>query len=165
MSSNAFVLVQNAERIITRARLVGDALEVHFADGAHGILPADVVKGAHRGPPTGLTIPTSFKVVLRFGRSATETFPWDYLRGFCDPGYERRARASADKGRRVLGQRIRELRRAQATTQAGLAAAAGIGRVTLARIEAGVQSPSLATLEALARGLQVVFADLVSPQV
>ncbi len=164
MSSNAFVLVQNAERIIARARLVGRALEVHFADGAHGILPADVVQGRHRLPPSELAIPTPYKVVLRFGRSTTETFPWDYLRGFCDPDYERRARASADKGRRVLGQRIRELRRARAATQAGLAAAAGIGRVTLARIEAGIQSPNLATLEALARGLKVDFADLLSPE-
>jgi len=157
------VLVKNAERIIARARLVGGALEVHFADGAHGILPPDVVQGWHRGPPTGLAIPSPYEAVLRFGRSTTETFPWDYLRGCCDPGYERRVRASADKGRRVLGQRIRELRRARAATQADLAAAAGIGRVTLARIEAGVQSPNLATLEALARALQVEFAELVSP--
>ena len=164
MSSNAFVLVQNAERSIARARLVGGALEVHFADGAHGILPPDVVQGRHRGPPTGLTIPTSHEIVLRFGRTVTDTFPWDYLRGFCDPGYERRARAAADKGRRRFGQRIRELRCARAYTQADLAAAAGIGRVTLARIEAGIQSPNLATLDALARGLQIDFAELICPE-
>ena len=103
MSSNAFVLVQNAERIIARARLVGRALEVHFADGAHGILPADVVQGRHRLPPSELAIPTPYKVVLRFGRSTTETFPWDYLRGFCDPDYERRAGFSGMKaGDRVI---------------------------------------------------------------
>lgn len=164
MSSTAFVMVENAMRIVIKARLVGEALEVHFADGAHGILPPVVVRGTHRVPPTGLAIPSPHKVVLRFGRSSNETLPWDYLRGFCDRGYEPRAKTSADEGRARLGRRIAALRRARALSQSELAAAAGIGRVTLARIETGVQSPTMATLDGLARALKLAFADLVAAE-
>jgi DNA-binding XRE family transcriptional regulator len=162
MSSNTFVLVENASRFVTKARLVGEALQVHFADGARGTLPPEVVKGKHRVPPTAVAIPTPYKVVLHFGRSSSESFPWDYLRGFCDMNYRARAAAQADVGRRKLGQRIRTLRGALGLSQTGLAAAAKIGRVTLARVELGLQSPNVATLEALARALGVEFPDLLS---
>jgi DNA-binding XRE family transcriptional regulator len=162
MASNPYVLVENASRFVTKARLVGQSLEVHFADGAHGVLPPEVVRSTHRAAPTDVAVPTPHKVVLRFGRSSTETFPWDYLRGFCDRSYPARATANADTGRKRLGRRVRGLRHDRGLSQTDLADQARIGRVTLARIEAGVQSPSLATLDALARALGVEFADLVA---
>jgi transcriptional regulator with XRE-family HTH domain len=54
-----------------------------------------------------------------------------------------------------VGKRIRELREARGLSQTGLARKARIGRVTLARIEAGTQIPTLATLQRLARALGV----------
>ena len=162
MSLNPFVLVENASRFVTRARLVGEALEVRFADGARGTLPSAAVKGRHRIPPTAVTIPTPHKVILHFGRSSSETFPWDYLRGFCDRKYRARAVARADAGKRRLGQRIRAVRSRARLSQVQLAVAAGIGRVTLSRIESGLQSPNVTTLEALARALHVDFPDLVT---
>lgn len=54
-----------------------------------------------------------------------------------------------------VGARIRELREARGLTQAALAKRAGIGRVTLARIEVGAQAPSPWTLSRLARALKV----------
>lgn len=46
-------------------------------------------------------------------------------------------------------------------TQEKLAAAAGVGRVTIARIESGEQSPSYKTLLALAAALGVEPANLL----
>jgi len=43
----------------------------------------------------------------------------------------------------------------------GLAAKAGLNRVTLARLERAMHLPGLDTLEAIARALSVTLADLV----
>jgi transcriptional regulator with XRE-family HTH domain len=40
----------------------------------------------------------------------------------------------------------------------------GVHFVTLARIEAGTMSPNLATLEKLARALDVTLRDLIAPE-
>jgi DNA-binding XRE family transcriptional regulator len=161
MASNPYVLVENACRFVTKARLVGHSLEVHFADGAHGVLPPEVVRGSHRSAPADVTIPTPHKVVVRFGRSAKEAFPWDYLRGFCDRTYRKRTMAEADAGRKQLGRRLRALRLDRGLSQTDLADQARVSRVTLARVESGVQSPGLATLDTLARALKVDFVELV----
>jgi transcriptional regulator with XRE-family HTH domain len=65
-------------------------------------------------------------------------------------------------GRKALGARLRALRKATGTTQEALAVTAGIGRVTLVRIENGGQSPKLATLTALARALGCPVQELVA---
>jgi transcriptional regulator with XRE-family HTH domain len=54
-----------------------------------------------------------------------------------------------------LARRVKELRDAQAMSQEALASAAGINRVTLARLELGLHEPTLETLERLARALEV----------
>ena len=63
--------------------------------------------------------------------------------------------------------RIKELRTARGMSQEALASKAGIARVYLAQIEGSAKnpptrSPSLATLEKLARALKVKVADLVT---
>jgi transcriptional regulator with XRE-family HTH domain len=67
---------------------------------------------------------------------------------------------------RKLGMRIKELRTARGLSQEALAGKAGIARVYLAQIEGSAKnsptrSPSLATLEKLAKALKVKVADLV----
>ncbi|MBM3942763.1 MAG: helix-turn-helix transcriptional regulator [SAR202 cluster bacterium] len=70
--------------------------------------------------------------------------------------------AAGKLGQQRLGARVRELREASGITQATLAAAAGIGRVTLVRIENGEQSPRYETLVALARVLGCQMGELVT---
>jgi transcriptional regulator with XRE-family HTH domain len=88
--------------------------------------------------------------------------PWDFARHYCDTSYKPRVEAIGLKGRETLGARLREMRLAAGATQEELASAAGIGRVTLARIELGEQSPRYETLVALSSALGKPFQDLVA---
>ena len=65
------------------------------------------------------------------------------------------------RGRHSLGQRVRRLRNSAGLSQDALARAAGVGRVTLVRLEKGEQTPRLKTLEAIARTLGVRVLDLL----
>ena len=65
------------------------------------------------------------------------------------------------QGRGTLGGRIRQLREAAGLTQAALADAADIGRVTLVRLEKGGQSPTFKTLDAIATALGIAVPDLL----
>jgi transcriptional regulator with XRE-family HTH domain len=67
-----------------------------------------------------------------------------------------------------LGMRIKELRKARGWTQATLAAKVGITRIHLANIESPHdashhRTPSLTTLEKLAKALGATVADLLKP--
>ena len=52
------------------------------------------------------------------------------------------------------------MRRASEATQAALASGAGIGRITLSRIERGEQAPRYATLAAIAASLGTSIGSL-----
>jgi transcriptional regulator with XRE-family HTH domain len=87
--------------------------------------------------------------------------PWDFARHYCDASYKSRIDVVATEGRRTIGNRIRQLRESARLTQEELAKAAGIGRVTLVRIENGEQSPRYETLVALSRALRRPVAELL----
>ena len=53
------------------------------------------------------------------------------------------------RGRHTLGQRVRRLRNSAGLSQDALARAAGVGRVTLVRLEKGEQTPRFKTLRQL----------------
>ena len=74
---------------------------------------------------------------------------------------ERRGGEKGAGGRRALGERLRRLRTARGRSQAELAKRAGIARISVARIEAGHQSPRYETLEKLAKGLGVPMESLL----
>ena len=59
--------------------------------------------------------------------------------------------------------RLRELRRAAALSQAELAGRAGVGRVTIARLELGQQLAYPSTVRALAAALRVRPGILTAP--
>jgi transcriptional regulator with XRE-family HTH domain len=59
---------------------------------------------------------------------------------------------------------IVELRQEARLSQEQLAARAGINRVTLARIELAQHQPTLSTLDAIARALDVKLIDLIEPK-
>lgn len=63
--------------------------------------------------------------------------------------------------RRMVGARIRALREEHGISQERLAEAAGIARVTVVRIELGIQSPRLDHLFLIADALRAPLAHLV----
>lgn len=60
----------------------------------------------------------------------------------------------------VVAQRIRALRRRRGLTVEALAAAVGIHKGHLSRVERGEKAPSVATLEAIAKALDAPMAEL-----
>ena len=69
--------------------------------------------------------------------------------------------AAVDAFVRGVAANIRELRRQAGLTLAELAAAAGLGKSTLAQLESGRANPSVETLWAIASALEVPFARIV----
>lgn len=67
-----------------------------------------------------------------------------------------------DQFRQTLGNSLARLRNDRKLTQEALAAAAGIHRVTLARIETGRMTPASDVLAALAKVLKSSVDDLLS---
>jgi transcriptional regulator with XRE-family HTH domain len=65
-----------------------------------------------------------------------------------------------DEPRVNLAHNVRVLRQARGLTLEGLAAASGVARASLARIEAGRVDPRLATLSSLATALHVPLPEL-----
>lgn len=63
---------------------------------------------------------------------------------------------------REVGRRVRNFRRAQGRSVDWLAAAAGVHRVQIIRIEAGPVGTTLERLARIAEALQVSIGDLVS---
>ena len=60
-----------------------------------------------------------------------------------------------------MGDRVRQMRMGAGMTQGQLATAAGIGRITLVRLEKGEQSPRYETLVAIARALGRAVGEMV----
>jgi DNA-binding XRE family transcriptional regulator len=156
------VLVKNADRMMTSVRPAARGIEVRFADGRAGMIPFKAIPELRS--PTLLDrveLPSPYEIVLYDAGGRAIEIPWDFARHYCDPSYQPRMEVVATAGRVSLGRRIRELREAAGMTQEEVANAAGIGRVTLVRIERGEQSPRYQTLVSLARALGLPLAQLI----
>ena len=148
------VLVKNADRMMMTASPLEDGIELSFADGCKGVVPfADVPDIEERGGLSGLELPNPYEMVLETARGERIELPWDFARHYCDQSYRPTVEAIAMQGRQTLGKRIRHFRESAGLTQEALARAAGIGRVTLVRLEKGEQTPRFKTLTAVARAL------------
>ena len=64
----------------------------------------------------------------------------------------------------LLGMRIREVRKLRSLSQEKLAEMVGVDPKQISRIEGGKSAPSLDTLDAIARDLQVEMKDLLDFQ-
>ena len=73
-------------------------------------------------------------------------------------------RGSSDDFVRGVAANVRTLRHDAGLTLAELAAAAGLGKSTLAQLESGRANPSVETLWAIAAALEVPFARIVEEQ-
>ncbi|MBI4288657.1 MAG: helix-turn-helix transcriptional regulator [Chloroflexi bacterium] len=157
------VLVRNADRMMTSANPLKEGIELSFADGCTGIIPfADIPDIGDLASLSAIELPNPYEVILRSAGGKAVELPWDFVRHYCDVSYRPRMEAVAARGRQSIGSRIRELRKTAHMSQRDLATAAGIGRVTLVRIENGEQSPRYETLVALAHGLGRPLAELLS---
>jgi DNA-binding XRE family transcriptional regulator len=158
----ATVLVANADRMVTQARSGKDGIELKFADGAEGLIPfSDIPEIGEASKLASIEIPNPYLIALTSRAGDVAEVPWDFGRHYCDASYRQRVEGLAASGRQSIGERIRALRDEAGMTQQALASAAGIGRVTLVRIERGEQSPRYDTLAGLAKALDRSVADLV----
>ena len=91
--------------------------------------------------------------------------PWDDILYLCEPEYEYyRGKLDPDpnKGLKLIGGRVRELREAKGLSISDLAIKAGMKRPNLSRLEHGRHQPSLETLERIAESLGISVAQLVT---
>ena len=161
MTTKLEVTVKNADRLINAARVLPHGVEITFADGRSGVIPFDDIRGIDRERLAGVELPSQHVLILRDANDEPVEIPWDFARHYCDPAHRERSEAAASRGRTRLGNRVRDLRKQAGMTQQQLANAAGIGRVTLVRIENGSYSPRFRTLDALARALNHPVSHLL----
>src|SRR3972149_1825543 len=130
------VLVRNADRMMTSANPKKDGIHLTFADGRSGLIPfAELPEIGDRSNLESIELPNPYTIMLRNRKGADVEVPWDFARHYCDPSYRPRVEAVATAGRQSIGSRIRRLREAGGITEEELASSAGIGRVTLVRVE------------------------------
>ena len=156
------ILVKNANRMMTVASLLEHGIELSFADGASGLIPySELPEIGERATLSTLELPNPYELALKTTQGATVEIPWDFARHYCDATYRPAVEAIAMRGRHTLGRRVRRLRNSAGLTQVALAGAAGIGRVTLVRLEKGEHTPRYKTLEGIAKALGVDVSELL----
>ena len=139
-----------------------NGIHLTFADGRSGLVPfADLPEIGDQSNLESSELPNPYTIVLRSRNGTTAEIPWDFARHYCDPSYRPRVEAVAVADRQSIGKRIRGLREAAGMTQEELSSSAGVGRITLVRIEKGEQSPRYETLVALSRALGRPLAELL----
>ena len=149
---------------MTAAAPTKDGIRVTFADGCSGAIPfRDLPEIGGLSKVKSIELPNPYDLVVTDSGGAKHEIPWDFARHYCAPAYRPRVEAVAERGRLSLGKRVREMRTVAGMTQEELASAAGIGRVTLVRLESGEQSPRYETLVAIARALGRPMAELLAP--
>lgn len=139
-----------ADRLINSARVLSHGIEITFAYGRSGVIPFGDIRGIDQERLEGIELPSQHELILRATTGESVDIPWEFARHYCDPAYREQSEAAASHGRSRMANRVRDLRKQAGLTQEQLANAAGIGRVTLVRIENGSYSPRFRTRAALA---------------
>ncbi len=157
-----------ATRMMTRVQVdkVHRQLRVRFADGRVAVVPVEEIEKAGRPVRLDLDrveLPDPYVILVANTKGGIEEIPWDFVRHYCDHEFTQAAREKDELSRRVLGKRLRRLREQAGLTQAELARRAGVGRVTVVRIEKGRIYARTETLRRLARALGTSLADLLAP--
>ena len=155
------VKVANADRMIIAVTLGDQGINASFADGYSGTIPfTDIPEIGDASGLNNIELPSPYEVILTTARDERVELPWDFVRHYCDRTYRPRMEMIAAEGGQVLGARVRALREVAGLTQEALAQAAGIGRITLVRLENGKHAPKLSTLKAVAHVLERPVEDL-----
>ena len=157
------VKVVNADRMMIAVTPGEDGINASFADGYSGTVPfRDIPEIGDRSGLNAIELPNPYEVILTTTRDERVELPWDFVRHYCDRTYRPKMELIAAEGRQVLGTRVRAFREDAGLTQEALAQAAGIGRVTLVRLENGKHVPKLGTLRAIAKILERPVEDLLA---
>lgn len=146
--------VQNANRMMISIEPSPQGLNVSFADGLVSSVPWDSIKEVHSlADVDSIELDSPFEAIIRTRRGEVAEIPWDFARHFGDQEYRDQVAEIAARGQRKFALRLRNLRRQSDLSQQKLADLSGIGRVTIARIEAASQSPRLETIQRLAAAM------------
>ena len=138
---------KNAERMIIAVTPAENGIDASFADGYSSTVPyREIPEIRGRSSLSAIELPNPYEVVLITIKNERVELPWDFVRHYCDQTYRPRMEMIAVQGRQTLGTRIRALRETGGLTQKALAQAAGIGRITLIRLENGKHAPKLGAL-------------------
>jgi DNA-binding XRE family transcriptional regulator len=157
------VKVANADRMIVAVVLSDKGIDTTFADGSKGTVPfKDIPEVGNHSNLKSVELPNPYEVILTTPQNEQVELPWDFVRHYCDRTYRPKMELIAAEGRQVLGTRVRAFREDAGLTQEALAQAAGIGRVTLVRLENGKHVPKLGTLRAIAKILERPVEDLLT---
>jgi DNA-binding XRE family transcriptional regulator len=139
-------------------------LVVHFEDGTRACLEARRLLGPDDEPvewhrltwsPYEIAVPGPYEVVV---------IPWSRVRVLTDAEYAAHLAAAAADEARLLGARVRQLRKARGLTSKVLAARAGIPPQHLSRIERGEHPGGLAALEPLLATMGCTLHDLIADE-
>jgi DNA-binding XRE family transcriptional regulator len=146
--------VQNANRMMISIESSYEGLNVSFADGLVSSVPWDSIREM-RGPADvySIELDSPYEALIRTRQGEVAEIPWDFARHFGDQGYRDHIDEIALQGQRKFARRLRRLRRESDLSQLKLADLSGVGRVTIARIEAASQSPRLETIQRLAAAM------------
>ena len=156
------VIVKNAERMMLSANITKQGLEIAFADSRNALIPFEDldIRDASK-EISAIDLPNPYEVVLRLKNGKSDEIPGDFARDYCDREFSRKTATAAAPARELLGERIRNARVKARLTQEELASRSGLGRVTLARIELGHQSPRFETLTCIAESLKLPLQHLL----
>ena len=148
------VKVQGAERMMIGVEAARAGLSVSFADGLVCLAPWDSVAGVgSQADVASIEMDTPYEAIIRTRDGDTLEIPWDFARHFGDAEFRDRMAEEALRGQRKFADRLRRLRRELDLSQQKLADLSGVGRVSIARIEAAQQSPKLDTIQKLAAAM------------
>ena len=146
--------VQNANQMMISIESSREGLNVSFADGLVSSVPWDSIREVHsQSDVDSIELDSPYEALIRTKRGEVAEIPWDFARHFGDQEYRDHVDEIAVQGQRNFARRLRKLRRESDLSQQNLADLSGVGRVTIARIEASAQSPRLETIQRLAAAM------------
>ena len=146
--------VQNANRMMISIEPSRQGLNVSFADGLVCSVPWDSIREVHsQSDVDSIELDSPYEALVRTRRGEVAEIPWDFARQFGDQEYRDQVDEIALRGQRKFARRLRNLRRESGLSQQKLSDQSGVGRVTIARIEASAQSPRLETIQRLAAAM------------
>ncbi|MBI5244270.1 MAG: helix-turn-helix transcriptional regulator [Elusimicrobia bacterium] len=153
----------DAAKRMRRAVIEADAktLQVEFHNGETFRVHKGALAGLDASPLSRVSLSKwgyDFTVFQASGRKVR--VPWDAVRHLCDPDYEHSPERAPVEPKPRVAANIRALRKARGISSYELARRTGIARPNIARIENARTSPSLTTLEKIAKALGVPVAGL-----
>ena len=146
--------VQNANRMMISIEPSREGLNVSFADGLVSSVPWDSIKEVHnQADVCSIELDSPYEALIRTRQGEVTEISWDFARHFGDQEHRDHVAETASRGRLKLARRLRNLRRESNLSRQKLAELSGVGRATIARIEAASQSPRLETIQRLAAAM------------